>query len=521
MKIQLSGDQSAALRSIACVLASRDPQAALDTAAGVRRPSDAARAMGVVVRNLAATDRERARQIANTAGRLLLRVPNPDHRLAEQRLLLAEIAVLGEEAVAAIPELPLEETRLALVLGRMRSDPSAALELMRGWELTGAAADRSLAAAAPRLAATEPERAVEVAAAIGSGRLRSQAVWVISERRPAEEVVGLAQWVSDEVVRSAMLASAAARAAASDPDTALGYVSAILVAPDSAQAEVAVGLAESDPERAIELTSGLPEPARRWALGRIAVALAGREPERARALLTEIGSHPEIVRLVVGEMAKADAELAIEVVDELLTGESREAALVGIVEALAKSEAAQRMATDLVWAMKSARWRAAAVGALAPRLAETDGDAATSLIGLLADPGQAQRLRSEVAVRVAARRPETAARLLGSLPPSDYRSDAALRAAAEILSSGGGLEDGLRLAEIGMTRDLALRWLVPMLARSRAGSPSAAAEDIESHYLRTLGLVDAARELLGGWAKCHPVPERARQVRPIVEWEGM
>jgi hypothetical protein len=61
---------------------------------------------------------------------------------------------------------------------------------------------------------------------------------------------------------------------------------------------------------------------------------------------------------------------------------------------------------------------------------------------------------------------------------------------------------------------------VPTLARSQVRSPINLAEDIEDPYLRALGLVDVAAETLDAQSKCRPAPERARQIRPIVEWEG-
>jgi hypothetical protein len=46
------------------------------------------------------------------------------------------------------------------------------------------------------------------------------------------------------------------------------------------------------------------------------------------------------------------------------------------------------------------------------------------------------------------------------------------------------------------------------------------ARRIDRPYLRTLALVDVARAVLHQERRPRSVPERARQVRPIVEWEG-
>ncbi len=518
-EIELSGDQSAALRSIACVLAHHDPRSALDIVGSMRRPSDAARGLAAAAENLAGSDPAAAEEAAATAGRLLLRIASRDQRMLEQRLLLREVAVLGDGALPAVSELPPEEGRLAILLGRAASDPAGVPELLESWEATGVVADRALAAAAPRLVSKDPDKAIELAASIGSARVREGAFRAIAESLPPEEAAGVAQRAGDGVVRSGILASAAARGATSDVESALLWVAEVAVARDSALAEVAVAVAESDRAGGLVLASGLPKLARRWVVGRVAVEAARSEPAEAEALLAEIGWHPEAVRLAVARMAVADAERAVRLAEDHLAGESRDAALAGIAAKLAVSDPAR--AADLVWRIDAPRWRASAVSALAPLLARDDCDAATSLIGLVSDGDRACRLRAEVAAAVAARHPETASRLLGSLPPSDYRSEAALKAAGAILSAGGTTESALEVAMIGLERDLALRWLVPSVARSRAGSPLNLAEDIRSGYLQAMSLVDAARAVLGAGSKPRQAPERARQVRPIVEWEGV
>ena len=516
--IELPGDKSAALRAIACMLADDDPQAALEIAAGIRRPSDAARALAAVTRHLADSDPGGAQQVCATAGRLLLRMPNRDHRLVEERLLLGETAVLGEGALFGGSELPPTEGLVAVLLGLAQSDPARALELLGTWELTGPAADRVLMAATARLALTDPDVAVEQAATIGSALLRDQTFWLIAEERPAAEAVGIAQRMSDRVVKAATLASAAARMAESDPEAALLWAQDVGVGRDSALAQVAVALAGSDRARAVELAASLSALPRQWALGRIAVDLAATEPEEAAALLVQIGGHPEVVRVALARMASVDPDRAIRLANELLSGEPRDEALAGVVGVLAASDLSR--AATLVWTIETPRWRGAAVRSLAPLLAREDPDGATSLIGLVSDVELARGLRAKVAAAIAAHHPEMASRLLVSLPPSDRRGEAGLEAAAAVLSAGGTPEEALKLATIGVGRDLALRWLVPTLARSRARSPINLAEEIESPYLRALSLVDAAREVTGGAARCRAVPERARQVRPIVEWEG-
>ncbi len=62
--------------------------------------------------------------------------------------------------------------------------------------------------------------------------------------------------------------------------------------------------------------------------------------------------------------------------------------------------------------------------------------------------------------------------------------------------------------------------MLPAVARSEVRSPIILSESIENPYARALGLVDVARQMLGLGSKPRAAPERARQVRPIVEWEG-
>jgi len=70
-------------------------------------------------------------------------------------------------------------------------------------------------------------------------------------------------------------------------------------------------------------------------------------------------------------------------------------------------------------------------------------------------------------------------------------------------------------------RDLAIRWTAPGLARAQTRSPVGLAGEIDDAYLRALAFVDIAREMLGASPRPQPAPDRAMQIRPIVEWEGM
>jgi hypothetical protein len=516
--IELGGDQSAARRAIACVLAYTDPSAALEAAAGIRRPSDAARAIGAAASVLAESDPDGARQAATTAGRLLLRIADPRRRAEEQRLLLTDAAALGEGVLAVAPELREVEARVTVLVARARTNPEHAAALLREWKLVGRSSDEALMAIAPRLSPSQPEEALELAGQITSAELREATLWLIAEQRPPAEAIQIAQNVGDPVTRSAILTSAALRIAGTETELALATARSLPVAPESALAELAASLAPLQQERALELARSLPEGARVWSLGRIAVGLAGREPDRAEELLEEVGGEFEIVRLAAARMAEIDPARAARLVQRMLEGDQQDRALADVVGVLAARDAAQ--ASDLLWQIRSPEARAAAAAPVARALAATDTDAATAVIGLVPDRERAQRLRCEVAAVVAGRDADAAARLLSSLPPSDYRAEAALDAARAVLLAGRPTEEALPLATIALERDLALRWLVPRLVESEMISPLNLAGKIESPYLQALSLVDLARVEAAQESKCRPLPARGRQIRIIVEWEG-
>jgi len=517
-EIQLAGDQSAVLQAIALTLVEVDPYAALDTVARMRRPSDATRALGAAAVAMAPNNPAMAAANVMTAGRLLMRIADSDQRLVEQGLLLREIATLGEEALPAGPELTPGEAQLVVILGLAESDPAGALALLRKWEVTGASGDKAGAAIAEGLAAEAPEEALEVASGLAGARWRDRTLWRIAEQRPPEEAVDIALRVSDPVTQAAILTSAAVRLAGKDPERALGVARTVQVAGDSALAEVAAALAATDAARALETARGLPERARLWALERIAMEIAGTDPALAEHVLAEAGAGSEAIRGAVVRMVGTDPDRADGFARSLPPGEGRDGALAAVAGALAGSNPG--LAEELVWEIASSGLRGEAVETVAVAWAATDADAATGLIGLVVDGDRAGRIRAKVAAAVAARDAEGAARLLGSLPATDYRSDAALSAAKAVLSAGGQPETAVRLGAIGMDSDLALRWALPYLAFAQTRSPIGLSDKIKGPYPRALALVDIAREMLNLDRKRRAAPERARQIRRIVEWEG-
>jgi hypothetical protein len=430
--IDLGGDQSAALREIAVALTAVDLTAALDTVARIRRPADAARALGAAAAARAAAQQPEAVQNATAAGRLLLRLANPERRAMEQTLLVSELAVLGRYAPVAAPELPTAEAELAVVLGRARTDPEAAAALFEEWALTGRAADRALEAIAAELAASRPDRALELASAISSGRQRDRVLALIAERRPAEEATAIAGRTSDPVVRSAVLASGAARMGLGDPEAAVAAAEVATVARDSAVAQVA---AETGGARALEIARRLPERPRRWVLARVAVKLASREPERAEAMLEELGRPADAVRACVAEMMSVDAERAIRIARGMPEGLGRDGALAAAASRLP----AERwdIGAELAWEIADPVLQARAVEQAAVGAAPHDLDAATSPIGLVSDPQRAARVRAAVAAAIAPDDQEAAVRLLESLPDSEYKAEAALKGAVAALAAGG------------------------------------------------------------------------------------
>ncbi len=515
--IRLPGDQSAVLGLIARALADIDPQAALILAGRTRRPSDAARSLGVTAAAMASSDTEAAAEVALTAGRLLMRISDVEYRTAEQEYLLWEVAVLGEEALPAAPELGPDLAQLAVVLGLAESDPQAALSLLESWELTGADRDGAAAAIAEQRAGTDPERALELAATIASARVRDFALWRIAEQRPPEERIDIALRASDPIVGAGIMASAAAQEAADEPDAAYAAALGVAVATDSAVAQVAVAMAERDIERGLSVARRLPERQRSWALARIAALSARERPALAEALLSEIDADEDTTRIVLSAMAEDDADRALQLARELPAGVQREATLCAIARAIAPARL--ELAEQVLWEMASPRWRARAVRPLAVSLAATDCDAATALLGLVVDAEAAGRIRADIAAVAAVEDPAVSIPLLTSLPPSDYRNDAALRAGAAVLREGGPPDTALRLVSIGLPHDIAVRWLLPELARAQTRSPINLAEHIADEFPRAVALVGLAREMLHLNATARPAPDRARQIRPIVEWE--
>jgi hypothetical protein len=512
-------EQSAAFREIALMLVESDPAAALDLAARMRLPSAAARTLGAAALVLSQTDPVLAAQDVVTAGRLLLRISDPDQRIAEQQLLLREIAPLGDAALPAAPELTLGEAQLEIVLARAESDPTDALVLLRKWQLRDTAYERAAAAISDHLAVASPDQALELASSILSARERDRALWRIAEQRPPEEAESIAIRVTDAVTQSGMLRSSAVQMAARDPQAALRVADSVAVAATSARAEIAVALAFADEARALEMARGLPGLARRWALERIAVTLAASNPGVGEELLREAGARPEVMRLAAAAMARSDPDRAIALARSLPPGEERDAALAFVARAMVGTSPAK--AKKLLWEMGPSRWRAAAVSAVATALAPASVDEATGLIGLVADPGEAASIRAGIGAAVAGRDPAAAERLLGSLPMSQAKTEAALDAAINVLAAGGQQEVAVRLGSSVLARDLAIRWMAPSLAYAQTRSPVALAGEISNSYLRALALVDVARAALGSSPGLRAAPGRAAQIRPIVEWEGM
>lgn len=516
--IDLAGDQSSVLQAIALTLTHVDTQAALDTVAQMRRPSDATRALGAAAVVLAPNEPETAEAYVATAGRLLMRISDPDQRLIEQSLLIREISSMGERAFPAGPELSPGQAQVEVLLGLAGSDPKQALVLLRTWGVTGGPGDEARAAIGEALAAEAPEEALEVASEITGARWRDRTLWRIAEQRPPEEAVGIALRVSDPIVQAAILRSAAVRTAGGDAARAQEVARTVEVAGGSALAEVAVALAATDAAQAMELARGLPEPAKRWASGRIAVEVAGANPALAEQLLREAGGDRDAVRGAVLRMVRTDPERALSIARSLPPGAARDIALAALVRLVAGWDLG--LAEELMWEIESPGPRGEAVETVAVARAATDMDGATSLIGLVLDADRAARIRAKVAEAAAARDPEGAARLLRSVPASDYRSDAALGAAKGVLSAGGQPETAMRLGAIGMDADLALRWAIPHLAFAQTRSPIGLSEKIGGAYPRAAALVDIAREMLHLEPTPEPAPARARQIRMIVEWES-
>jgi len=285
------------------------------------------------------------------------------------------------------------------------------------------------------------------------------------------------------------------------------------------RAEIAVALASTDAKRAIALAEELPALVREWALGRIGVELAHSAPALSTELLLGLPADSDVVRRAATCMATVDLSRAVMLAHALPVGPERDAALSGIVSAVASSNHAA--AEDLLWEIQGVEHRADAVEAVVLFVAESDPDAATGLIGLVSDADQAARLRARVAARLAVQRPELALRLLESLPPSDFLATAGIETGSAILASGGEPEMAARFASLGVERNFAIRWILPCLAESGARSPINLANMIDNAYARALALVDVAKGLLDIETDPTRAGDQERQIRVIAEWETL
>ena len=158
---------------------------------------------------------------------------------------------------------------------------------------------------------------------------------------------------------------------------------------------------------------------------------------------------------------------------------------------------------------------------MAFQIARENAEAATSLLGLVSDLTHASALRAGVAIAAAGKDSATARRLLESLPPGETRTWSALQAAWAQLAAGATMEEAVTLASIGLDKDQARRWLLPEAARFGDADLQDEADKVGDPYWRSLGLVGVAHVLMNDEAKPRPAPERARMIRPIVEWEGI
>lgn len=518
-EIPLTGDQSTARRMISQCLAPLDTEAARRVAAAIARPSDAARAATAVAQALAPKDRKTALEVARAGSQFLLRIADREQRLQEQRLFLAGVAFLGADAPPLAPELPEDEARVIVVASLAASQPAEAAALARQWSLAVPRADRARAALAVALAPDDVAQATEVAAGISEPALRDTAMLRLAAARPPSEAAGLAQTAVDPVAAAAIVAQGAARRAGASVEEAEAMARTVSIAPTSALAVVVAQAAATDEPHAAALARQLPSPAREWALGHLALALAPTNPQQAEAYLAEAGATGEVARVVLGRMAAADADRAVRLARALPLQEDRDAALAEVAIAVAGTHT--DLAKELVWEVRTPASRTRAVEGVAAVLARTDTDAATSLLGLVADEEDTARVVATVAAALAPRDPKAAQRLLGTLQAGSVRANGALAAAREVLAAGRDAEEAIGLAELAVSPDLARRWLFPQVANRGGDSPAGRFGDIGSAYLRALGLVDAAASMVTPTARARPCPERAQVVRPIVEWEGI
>ncbi|KQV09943.1 MULTISPECIES: caspase family protein [unclassified Kitasatospora] len=165
-------------------------------------------------------------------------------------------------------------------------------------------------------------------------------------------------------------------------------------------------VAEFAPDRAEELAAEIPnEHSRTAAQARIALAVAGTDPDRALRLLPEQCA-PWVAPAVAEALAVVDPDRALRFVAPLVGQDPYAHALVAVSRSVAATD--PQRAVQIADAITHRARRAEALAATATAYAATDLDRALEIAGMIGDRQVEEAARADLAPVVAATDPELA-----------------------------------------------------------------------------------------------------------------
>ena len=450
-----------ALAEILAAYASCDPDAAQTLAeARLADPAARAEAFAGIALAVAARDRARARALTERAVADADRVTDGGRR-ASVLLSVAGAAAVADPALAESLAGRAEHPR---VVSDLRLPPA------ESWRQS------ALVAVVGGIAATDPARAEALAARLTHPQARVTAlaalVAVLNAVNPdrarslAREAAGLADTMTNPGTKALMLA----RMAGAGTDQAGAFARRAVDAVADAdgpyaketQAGTAVALAGSYPDLAEELAQRISEAdylgaqRKAWALAEIAQTIAGKDRDRASALVEQalalaggadyLAEDFEAVCGVAAGLARADlvqfrrlVDKAAGLVGRLRGGYSRSRVLAEIVAVITRVAAADAellaRAEELAGAIDWPPLQAETHALLAEAVAGTDIGHAVTLAARMADPNTPRRraeLLARLTVLMAATDPAGAERCARLVDDADLRARAFAAVAARL-----------------------------------------------------------------------------------------
>jgi len=364
-----------ALNSLVWSLHPVDPDQALDIARTIELPRPRADALANIARGLAATDPVRSRQIGIEGLQAAREIEDEHQRDWVLRDLAQTLAKVDTgkalETARAIASASMRVQSLAVVAYEVADaspeESSAlfdeALELARTKEGSGGLGD-----VAARLAAVDPERALDLAMTIESSYYRTwrveQVLRTVADR-DLDEALTLADMVGEQTVRDRALQRIAVGLAEENPEKALAIARTMRVHTDFAYVTAVVSrvLARTDKQRSHALALEALEEARKVttpraraiALRMVALALSRTDVDEALEVALSIDCeaapanrywHTRALLSVISMLAKTDPDRALETVQHMkYPGQSVEAyeearvgAMLTIAQAVRKTD---------------------------------------------------------------------------------------------------------------------------------------------------------------------------------------